>query len=485
MTRTALHLRTAFLLSFLFLFSGAVMAQHGSYDEYVPVTDPLVKKKLDAWQDLKLGLFMHWGTYCQWGVVESWSLCNEEWCGRRQGRCENYAHYKEDYRNLRKTFNPVDFEPGRWVEAAQEAGMKYLVFTTKHHDGFCMFDSRLTDYKITSEECPFHTHPNADVTAALFHAFREAGFMIGAYFSKPDWDCHDYWWPYHATPDRHVNYDPARHPERWERFKAFTRGQIEELMTRYGRIDMLWLDGAWVRPIDNMPDEYREWALKNDWNQDIDMATIANLARDRQPGLIVVDRWVSGEFENYLTPEQKIPEEPILVPWESCITMAPGWSYNEHHEYKSVRTLVRMLVETVSRGGNLLLNIGPSPRGDWAPDAYDRLKGLGAWLRVNGEAIYGTRPVKPYADGKVRLTRGKDGAVHAIYLPDEGEEGPPATIELKAVQPAEGAAVTLLGHGTGLSWEAKGAGCVVHLPETFRDDPPCRHAWTVTISRRR
>ena len=469
------------ILPALLLLTTPAMSQHGAED-YVPVTDPLVREKLEAWQDLKLGLFMHWGPYSQWGVVESWSLCNDDWCDRRHGRFESYAHYKEDYRELRRTFDPVDFDPDRWVEAARGAGMKYLVFTTKHHDGFCMFDSRLTDYKVTSKECPFHVHPRADVTGELFEAFRGAGFLVGAYFSKPDWDCPDYWWPYRATPDRHVNYDPARHPERWERYQAFTRGQIEELMTRYGRVDMLWLDGAWVRPIENMPEEFRDWALKEEWNQDVDMASIAAMARRHQPGLIVVDRWVSGEFENYLTPEQRVPEEAIHVPWESCITMAPGWSYNEHHEYKPVRALVHMLVEVVSKGGNLLLNIGPSPKGDWAPDAYARLEGLGAWMRVNGEAIYATRAIEPYADGRLRLTRGKDGAVHAIYLGEEGEETPPAEIRLSSIRPAAGASVSLLGHEAELAWEPEGEGFSVAVPEAFRQGPPCRHAWTLRIS---
>ena len=135
--------------------------------------------------------------------------------------------------------------------------------------------------------------------------------MVGAYYSKPDWNCEFYWWPYFATPDRHVNYDPARYPERWRKFREFTYNQIKELMTGYGPVDILWLDGAWVRPIANMPEAFKPWALKKTYDQDIGMDSIAAMARGHQPGLIIVDRWVSGRWENYLTPEQKIPEKPF------------------------------------------------------------------------------------------------------------------------------------------------------------------------------
>jgi alpha-L-fucosidase len=444
-------------------FCGAVMAQH----------DPEVREKLEAWQDLKFGLLMHWGPYSQWGVVESWSICSEDWITRRD---DDYEEYKRNYRALKKTFNPVKFDPLHWAEAAKTAGMKYVVFTTKHHDGFCMFDSKLTDYKITSPECPF----DRDVTKEIFDAFRAKGFWTGIYFSKPDWSCEYYWWPYYATPDRHVNYDPAKHPERWNKFRDFTYGQIEELMTGYGPVDILWLDGAWVRPIDNMPEEFESWAKKNDWNQDIDMARIAKMARRHQPGLIVVDRWVSGPYEDYDTPEQRVPEKPIDHPWESCITMADGWSYNAGHKYKPVRRLIHMLVEIVAKGGNFLLNIGPSPEGQWAPEAYDRLEGIGKWMAVNGEAIYGTRAMKPCREGRCFFTRREDGTWFAVYLAGEDEGEPPAHIRLQHGEPP--AEVTLLGFEGTLSWRTRDEYLEIEIPRGAIEHPPCRHAWAFRIS---
>ena len=453
-------------------------------DTYVDETDTLVRQKLEQWQDLKLGLLMHWGTYSQWGIVESWSLCSEDepWCRRSM---DDYGEYKKAYENLQTTFNPTRFDPQRWAEAAWDAGMRYVVFTTKHHDGFSMFDTHLTDYRITAPATPFSSDPRADVTKGIFDAFRDRGFMIGAYFSKPDWHSPDYWWPYFATPDRNPNYDIARHPERWQRFVEFTHGQIDELMSRYGRIDILWLDGGWVRTL--TPEEIRERMNRPDYrflhiqSQDIDMPRLVREARARQPGLIVVDRAVPGPYQNYLTPEARVPDQPILDPWEVPMPMATSWSYVPNDRYKPAGALVHMLVDVVAKGGNLLLNIGPGPDGTWHAAAYDRLAALGAWMRVNGEAIYGTRPIAPYSEGKMRLTRGKDGAVYAIYLADEPETEIPRYLSMTTWSPPDGATMTLLGTSQPLHWERAGTGFVVEVPETLRRDPPCAYAWAIKI----
>lgn len=449
--------------------------------EYFAETDPLARKKLDAWQDIKFGLIMHWGLYSEWGISESWPLCSEDipWCQRH---IDDYDEFKQCYNDLKASFNPEIFDPTEWAETAQKAGMKYVIFTTKHHDGFCMYDTKLTDFKITAKDCPFHTNPKADVTRAIFDAFREKDFMIGAYFSKPDWNSENYWWPYFSTPDRHVNYDPAKYPKRWKKFKDFTYGQIKELMTGYGQVDILWLDGAWVRPINNIPESFEEWAKKQNYNQDIDMERIARMARKHQPGIIVVDRWVSGEYENIATHELRIPGQTFDYPWESCITMSDGWSYAENQKYKSVHQLIQMLVEIVSKGGNLLLNIGVAPDGSWPREAHNRLKGIARWMDVNGEAIYETRSFNPHQEGNVYYTRKKDGSVYAIYVADEDENTPPAWIQLTALQPSTNAKVTLLGTGSELKWERSGSGCRILLDDSIRNNLPCEFAWTIKIS---
>jgi alpha-L-fucosidase len=430
-------------------------------------TDPLVLHKLEWFQDLKFGLMMHWGPYSQWGVVESWTLCSEDepWCRRT---IPDYCEYKRRYEALPKTFNPVKFAPERWAEATAQAGMRYVVFTTKHHDGFCMFDTKQTDYKITSADCPFHVNPKADVTKAVFDAFRAKGLGVGAYFSKPDWHSPDYWAPEWATPDRNVNYRIERYPERWEKFKTFTFNEIEELMSGYGPIDILWLDGGWVSPANG---------------QDIGMAGIAAMARGRRPGLIIADRTVGGRFENYKTPEQEIPEKPLDGPWETCMTMATQWSYRADDVYKPARDLIRMLVEVVAKGGNYLLNIGPSPEGELPPESLKRLAEIGAWMKINGQAIYGTRPIPPYGETKIRYTSRPDGSVYAIYLADPDEPAPPAKIMLYSLSPRKGSAVALLGCGDPVRWEKVGQGTLLYLPESALKNPPCRHAWAFKFNK--
>jgi alpha-L-fucosidase len=475
---------TSFYIFACICLAVPILAQE-SEENYVPEKDPLVQAKLAQWQDYKFGLLMTWGTYSQWGIVESWSLCGEDegWCQRRGSYADNYDAYKKAYENLKKTFNPVKFDPEKWSEAASEAGMRYVVFTMKHHDGFCMFDTKTTDYKITSRECAFGTDARANVAKEIFDSFRNKGMMIGAYFSKPDWHSPNYWWPYFPTPDRHVNYDPSKYPDRWKGFEDYTFNQIEEIMTNFGTVDILWLDGAWVRPVKNIPKEFESWGKKNRYDQDINMARIAEMSRKRQPGLLVVDRWVNGQYENYLTPENKVPEKALSVPWESCITMATSWSYVKTDQYKSVRQLIHLLVDVVAKGGNLLLNIGPSPEGEWSPDAYDRLKGIASWMKVNSESIYGTQAIPPYKEGKVCLTKKKSGdAVYAIYLPDQTENHPPGTIALKNLQPASGAKLTMLGVDTEMEWRPQGSGVVIDIPDGTQQKPPCENAWVIKIS---
>lgn len=269
------------------LLGGMALAQN----EQQPETDPVILNRIGQWQDLKFGFMMHWGIYAQWGVVESWSICNEPWIDRKGAP---YVEYKQQYQALNRTFNPTQFRPDQMAAAVKRAGMKYVVFTTKHHDGFCMFHSGETDYSVAGRDCPYSRNVQPDITKAIVDAFRAQGMWTGLYFSKPDWHHTDYWAPEWATPDRNVNYDIADHPERWERFKQFTHNQIRELTHNYGDIDILWLDGGWVRPEWSVNEETEPWLGCYRRIQDIDMPRLAAIARENNPDLIIVDRSVGG-----------------------------------------------------------------------------------------------------------------------------------------------------------------------------------------------
>ncbi|GGF68457.1 alpha-L-fucosidase [Wenyingzhuangia marina] len=476
------------------LFSQAIYED----ERYVPETDPLVLEKLDEWQDQKFGLLMHWGTYSQWGIVESWSICPEDygWCERTKGSDpSNYNQYVKDYEDLRKTFNPTKFDPTKWAKAAKDAGMKYMVFTTKHHDGFNMFDTKYSDYKITSPEVPFSKNPKANITKEVFDAFRKENMWIGAYFSKPDWHNKNYWDPYFPPFDRNVNYNPATYPEKWQKYVDFTHNQILELLTDYGSVDILWLDGGWVAktPKEEIKQGYvakfKENESENGFikhrvvNQDIKMDELVVKARKKQPGLIVVDRAVHGKNQNYLTPENRVPEKTLPYPWESCITSGGGWSYTPDAKYLSGREGIHMLIDVVAKGGNLLLNVAPGPDGTWQQGAYDLLADYGAWLDVNGSAIYNTKPIAPFKEDNICMTQNKKENVFLFYMAKEGENTIPSEIIVKSINPKKGTKITLLGSKIKLKWEKLDEGFKVIIPEKLRNNLPCKEAWTLKIDK--
>lgn len=376
-------------------------------EEYLPPRSAAVQKHLDWFMGLKLGFMMHWAPGCQLGTYESWPLSDgdgawsqEDFTWADRDTC------KQQYWDANKTFNPVKFDPAAWARLAKECGFKYLLFTTKHHDGFCMYDTKTTDYKITAPDCPFHTNPNADIVGALYREFRRQGLAISTYFSKPDWHSPYYWAPQFGTaPTRNVNYDIDEHPELWEQYVRFTHEQIRELCTNYGQIDVLWLDGGWVRP-DNL-------------GQDIRLGEIVEEMRaTTQPQMIVCERTCGGEYENFITPEKTVPDTALTVPWETCTTVGDKFSFHYTDHFKSGRQLVHLLLDVVSKGGNLALNLAPQPDGMLPAPAVRSLRDMGAWLRLFGEGIYGTRIFAPYQEPRVFYT-GKEAQAFAFYAYDE------------------------------------------------------------------
>lgn len=424
---------------------------YSAVDTYVKPTDPAVLEKLEWFQDQKLALMIHWGIYCQLGMVASWALSDKDadWSRHQVNWTDDGEKFKEQYYALNKSFNPIRFQPEEWAQTAKDCGFKYLILTTKHHDGFCLWDTRYSDYKVTAPDCPYHVSEHADLVKSMFDAFREKGLGIGAYFSKADWHT-----PYYRTPelpdpnpsDRGPMYSPAAEPERWENFVQYTKNQVLELCEGYGPIDILWFDAGWV-------------CASN--GQDIRLGEIVDEARKIQPGILSVDRTVGGPYENYVTPEMCVPEEPLGVPWESCLTLGADFTYEYADRYKSPRELVNTLVGIVAKGGNLALNVSPQPDGRIPVDAMDSLRGLGEWLKVYGEAIYGTRVCAPYQSGNISFTR-KGDAVYAIRLFPVAQE----SVDSKLFIPYAGkvSKVTMLDSGEDVSFVPGESGITVTVP---------------------
>lgn len=421
--------------------------QQSNTEDYVWPTDPQVLTKLKHWQDQKFGVLMHWGLYSVPGIVESWSICSEDWIVRE--RKPTYEEDKAWYWSQKDSLNPVNFDPSKWADVMKKAGMKYMIFTTKHHDGFCMFDTKYTDFSIAHG--PFGKDPRHNIAKEVFNAYRNKGFMIGCYFSKPDWHCKWFWNPYYATPNRRINYKKQQHPDWWQNYRKFTQNQLNELTTDYGNIDILWLDGGWIT------------------GDEIGLDTILVDARKRNPGMISVDRTIRGKNENYQTPEQGIPAKQLDIPWESCITLSHAWGWTPNAKFKSPNKVIGILSEIVAKGGCLALGVGPKADGTLQPEVVNTLLKIGSWLNKNGQAIYSTVNAAHYNDGKVWFTADKNGkTLYAIYALEDGEKTP-KTITWTENKPK--GKLILLQNGKSVKYTVKGNQVTVTLPSGLKNEP--------------
>lgn len=364
-----------------------------------------------AWyRNAKFGMFIHWGPYSLASVEASWPIMRPTAGGISEA----------EYRELPKRFNPTKFDPDAFVDLARSAGQQYMVFTTKHHDGFCMFDTSYTDYKITN------TPYGKDIVAQLSTAARQADMPLGFYYSPPDMH-HPGFRDTTKLAKDNWNGEPTR-PE-WPLYLDYMQLQLTELLTNYGPAALIWFDGL------NHQEKYGG-------------VRFLDLIRNLQPATLVNDR--IGVPGDYQTPEQFIPNKiptkgvhisgidpnvqdklKATVPkpedfqlWETCMTINNQWAYNMHdHDYKSAQYLIRALVEVASRGGNFLLNVGPQPDGVIQPEFQERLRAIGDWLTVNGEAIYGTSygPVQGMPSART-TAKGKTVFVHIFDWPSSGFE---------------------------------------------------------------
>lgn len=331
------------------------------------------EKRVEWFKQARFGMFIHWGLYA--------IPARGEWI-RSVERIS-----VEDYQQYFDEFNPVDYDPRKWARACKQAGMQYAVLTAKHHDGFCLFDSALTDYKST-------TCCGRDLVREYLDAFRAEGIRVGLYYSIIDWHHPDF-----------PHYGDKQHPERdnpafkdykydFDKYLEYMHGQIRELCTNYGKIDIFWFDFSY----DDMRGE--KWKATE----------LVRMIRSYQPDVLMDNRLeVSGEgfgslatqnpseySGDFVSPEQIIPPEGVVddmgkpVVWESCITMNNNWGYNSRDDhFKTADMIIKKLVECVSKGGNMLLNVGPDARGNIPEKSLEILRGIGDWMRLNSESIYG------------------------------------------------------------------------------------------------
>ena len=425
-------------------------------EKWISPVMPEVLRQLEWFKDQKLGLMVHWGLYNQLGMKESWPLVDDlDWTKWQFPDKLSNKEVKEIYMQLHKGMLPLRFDPEEWAEIASNAGFRYLTLTTKHHDGFCMWDTKTTDYKITGSACPFHNHKHADVVKALYNAFRAKDMGIFVYFSRADFACPYYWEEGYLMQDgtrRVPSYDPALKPDTWKKFQAYVRDQLLELATEYGKIDCLWFDGGCDGYTLGLPDITAE-------------------IRKIQPWVMSVIRNGGGECEDFLTPELFVPDEALKVPWETCTTMGKPYEENGHRKYVSFGysfdqeymkpiEMVHLLVDIIAKGGNLALNIAPQPDGPVPRNAILALEAFGAWMKVFGDAVYGTRAVAPYRTGKFAFTQ-KGERCFAFYLYDENE-----TAAASYVVPYTGNAhqVRYLRTGQDLAFTQNGNSLVVTMP---------------------
>ncbi len=364
--------------------------------QYRPTTENLEAR--NWFQDSRFGLFIHWGVYSVLGDGE-WVMNNQ-----------NISI--EDYEKLPNFFNPISFDPKKWVSMAKEAGMKYITITSRHHDGFSMFDSKVTDYDIV-DATPY----GKDIIKMLADECRKQGIKLFFYYSLLDWNRDDYF-PRGRTGKGIL----GRGEGEWKDYIEFMKSQLKELLTNYGEIGGIWFDGHW---------DQKEWdgkkygELKVDWHYD----EIYGMIHRIQPQALIGNNHHIGviDGEDFQMFEKDLPgnnstgwgtpaDQIGSVPLEVCETINGSWGFNlQDRKHKSDKELIHYLIKAAGYGSNMLLNVGPMPNGEIQPKHQSSLKAIGDWLKQNGETIYGTRkgPIPPN-DGYVSTQRGKTVYVHIL-----------------------------------------------------------------------
>jgi alpha-L-fucosidase len=413
-------------------------------------------QRMEWWRDATFGMFIHWGAY----AVPAGEYKGQEVKGIGEWIMHTANIPIPEYEQFVKAFNPTAFNADEWVRTAKDAGVRYIVITSKHHEGFCLWDSKVTQYDIM-EASPF----KRDILKELSDACKKHGVKLCFYHSIMDWHQPD------AESKKDYTHQNTPNPD-WSRYReTYLKPQLKELIEKYDPA-VLWFDGEWIP----------EWT--EDQGRDL-----YNYLRSLKPNLIINNRVGKGRAGmqgmskyndaagDFGTPEQEILEGTSDADWESCMTMNDTWGFKKSdHNWKSAETLIHNLIDIAAKGGNYLLNVGPTAEGRIPPESVERLSEMGQWLKQNGEAIYATRSLKQYKEGDhIKFTVSRDGKyTYAILTSNPG-----SSVTLKQVIPAKGGTVTLLGQKGKLRWTSNAEGATISLPGTL----PGKYAWVLKISR--
>ncbi|MDR1813585.1 MAG: alpha-L-fucosidase [Tannerella sp.] len=432
----------------------------------------------EAFRDIKYSVRIHWGVYSKWGIEASWPFIN------RFGPLAMDAAKKQEYMDLYKTFNPTQFNADEWIDWFKSCGMQAFAFTTKHHDGFSMYHTatrvhqRLNylqgdsaglepviedcDVAYSIAETPF----KRDIVGELCDAAHRKNFKIDLYYSHPDWYDADFR-PYISHPAGYI----PRTPEATDRFVKRHREQLTELLTKYGKIDMVCLDmslGADVWP---------------------EIKKTVKIMRSLQPDVMIRVRGI-GNYGDYFQPEQEIPADALKtnMPWMSICLLGKIFAFDPVAEnYKGAKWVIHSLIECVAKGGSFMVCIGPDEFGKFHPEAVRQLNEVGEWLKINGKGIYETRGRDVWHSGDFYFTRSKNSK--RVYAFTENAETLRATsvveretsLHIPAITPRKGGKVYMFGNKKPLKWQQAGDGVDVEIPANVTENLPCKYAWGFEI----
>jgi alpha-L-fucosidase len=436
---------------------------------------------------MKFGMRIHWGLSSTLGMELSWPIA------------EAAPEFQKTYLTQYQVFNPTEFDATEWAADAERWGFKYFNFTTKHHDGFCMYPTQTkmmayrrapgtsTSYHgrmpFVTEQVEMHydimdTMFKRDIVGELAAAFRKRNLAVGLYYSNADWSDPNFRWdPLNVHYKKGEPYGPETHPKEWKAFIDREREQVREICSNYGDIVEISFDGIWP---------------ESAWTNII---SVVKMARQLQPGVLFRNRGL-GAYGDYETPEHWVPTGPddprLIMKWEAIEQIGTDWAWSPQANYKPKDWILNTLIDCVAMGGNFMVGVSPMPNGKFPKETTDRLDWTGKWLKVNGEAIYASRPLSVQqaddrlknayqADRKnhIRYTRSKDGkTVYAIVTGWPGK-----SIALQTVRPVAGGKIVTLGFSDELQYALSDQQLIIQIPEKYQSESgrPCEFAWVFKV----